>query len=91
MTATDTSKLLELRSKTDRQLLVLISHRLEAGSSAARLPGERNHAEAERAYADANSLLRFVRLDDSERSRLEVRLKQLGRALRLPIACAACF
>jgi hypothetical protein len=81
-----TSKLVELRSKTDRQLVELVTRTLEAALCLART-GE-DHARAERACDDVRRLL--PALPKADRRRIEARLAQVSEELR-PIAHAACF
>ena len=86
MIRTETSKLRALRSKTDRQLLELLSHTLDVAQDLARNPGSRDRAEE--AYADVRRLLPLVsRLD---RRALELRLDELAESISPP-AKAACF
>jgi len=69
------SKLAQLRSKTNRQLVAVIGNRLEAGSELLR---RGYFVEAEKAYEEARVLLPLV--DSSvrgERQRLEARLTRL--------------
>jgi hypothetical protein len=86
-------KLLELRSKTDRQLVALITSRLDAGLNYARLvtsPGpdvswassETFQASAARAYDEVCALLPWVSdVTRAERLRLESKLEQLRELL----------
>ena len=94
MNGSENFKLLELRSKTDRQLLELISNQLKAGMRLASQPDERLHAQAERAWSDAGVLLPLVCAAVSERRKLEYQFHLLGRMLQQsPVemrACAAC-
>ena len=82
MTGSVNFKLRELRSKTDRQLLELITHQLEAGLKKAKQPDESQHAQAERAWADAGALLPLVCAADADRRRLEFKFYLLGRLLQ---------
>jgi hypothetical protein len=87
------TKLDELRSKTDRQLVRFITSRLDVGLNYARLVGDpesdRGWASAEafqscavKAYDEARSLLPWVNdLSKAERRRLESKLQQLGELL----------
>jgi hypothetical protein len=87
------TKLLELRSKTDRQLLALITSRLDFGLTYARLvldPGsDSNWASAEafrasavRAYEEVRGLLPWLSdVTKAERGRLELKLEQLRELL----------
>jgi hypothetical protein len=81
-----TSKLVELRSKTDRQLVELVTRALEAAHCFAR-SGE-FHARAEHACEEVRRLL--PALPRGERRRAETRLAQIGELLQ-PQAHAACF
>jgi hypothetical protein len=80
------SKLVELRSKTDRQLLELITRTLEAGLCFART--EEFHGRAERACEEVRRLLPCI--PRAERRRVEARLGQIAETLH-PSAHAACF
>jgi len=87
------TKLIELRSKTDRQLVALINSRLDAGLTCARLvtdPGsdskwasaEAFQAGAIRAHDEVRALLPWVNdVTMSERRRLELKLEQLRELL----------
>jgi hypothetical protein len=81
-----TSKLVELRSKTDRQLVELVTRTLEAAQCFART--DEFHARAERACDEVRRLL--PALPRAERRRAEARLAQIGETLH-PQAAAACF
>jgi hypothetical protein len=81
-----TSKLVELRSKTDRQLVELVTRTLEAAMCFART--EEFHARAERAADEVRRLVPY--LPKSERRRVEARLAEIAETLR-PTAHAACF
>ena len=80
------SKLVELRSKTDRQLMELITRTLEAGMCFART--EEFHGRAERACQEVQRLLPWV--PRTERRRVEARLVEITETLH-PSARAACF
>jgi hypothetical protein len=80
------SKLVALRSKTDRQLMELVTRTLEAAHCFART-GE-FHGRAERACEDVRRLL--PALSRGDRRRVEARLGQIAEMLR-PSAHAACF
>ncbi len=80
------SKLVELRSKTDRQLVELITLTLAAAEYDARM--EELRGRAERACEEVKRLLPFVTRAD--RRRFEARLEQVGAVL-CPHAQAACF
>ena len=87
------TKLIELRSKTDRQLLALITSRLDAGLNYARLvtspdpevswtSSETFQASAARAYDEVCALLPWVSdVTRAERRRLESKLEQLRELL----------
>jgi len=79
-TRTESSKLFELRAKTDRQLVVFITNRLDSGL---RLAGrEAYRAEAERIYEEVSALLPWVRdITKAERRLLESKLAQLREVL----------
>lgn len=91
--ASESSKLVELRAKTDRQLVELISNRAAAGEMLARLAAEaavrQCHAKAElfevqarKNYQEAQSLLPYVRgVAKGERRDLERKLMQLRESL----------
>jgi hypothetical protein len=81
-----TSKLVELRSKTDRQLVELVTRTLEAAHCFARA-GE-FQGRAERACDEVRRLLPC--LPRAERRRAEARLAEID-ALLCPRAQAACF
>ena len=73
------SKLAQLRSKTDRQLITVISRRLDAAWDYLR---RGNYTQAEKAYAEANALLpRVDSLTQVERHHLESKLARLGETL----------
>jgi hypothetical protein len=85
------TKLDELRSKTDRQLVRFITSRLDVGLNYARLvadpeagwaSAEAFQSRAAKAYDEARSLLPWVNdLSKAERRRLESKLQQLGELL----------
>ena len=81
-----TSKLVELRSKTDRQLVELVTRTLEAAQCFARV--DEFHARADRACDEVRRLLPC--LPRGERRRAEARLAELAEMLN-PRAQAACF
>jgi len=81
-----TSKLVELRSKTDRQLVELVTRTLEAAQCFARTDEFRPRAE--RACEQVRLLLPY--LPRAERRRAEVRLAQIGEIFQ-PRAHAARF
>lgn len=95
-TRPESTKLIELRSKTDRQLVAFITNRLEAGLSYARLVAgpevDSNWASAEtfeanalKAYDEVRALLPWVHdMSKLEHRRLEVKLEQLRDLLEEP-------
>src|SRR5579863_8596564 len=79
-TGTESSRLFELRAKTDRQLVTFITNRLDSGLRLANLDGYR--CEAETAYDEVNTLLPWVNsLTKAERRLLESRLAYLRAIL----------
>jgi hypothetical protein len=87
MIRTETSKLRALRSKTDQQLLELVSRHLELARELGRDPALR--ARAEEAYEEVRRLLPLVsRLD---RRTLEPRIEEVAELLYQPAKTAACF
>lgn len=85
-TRTETSKLLELRAKTDRQLLELVARTLEAARCFA--TAEEYRARAERACDEVRRLLPLLGTPD--RRRFAGRLDEVVEMLN-PTAEAACF
>ena len=80
----DVSKLAQLRSKTNRQLVAVIGSSLNAGRDDVR---RGCYARAGKAYEEARVLLPLVdNLTPAERHRLESRLARLGEALEERIA-----
>jgi hypothetical protein len=89
----EVTKLIELRSKTDRQLVAFINSRLNAGLSYARLVAapesdsrwastEAFQAGAVKAYDEVRALLPWVKdITMAERRRLELKLEQLRELL----------
>jgi hypothetical protein len=79
------SKLAELRQKTDRQLLVVIQNELERGLTLADLAASKDsalHARAEKACEKAAALLPKINgLTTNERRQLETKFKDLRAAL----------
>lgn len=73
------SKLIELRQRTDRDLIALIDRRLDAGLHA-------DGAEAEKIYLEVAPLLLVVNTDPGLRLRLEAKLARLEEWFGL--ACA---
>ena len=80
------SKLVELRSKTDHQLVQLIARTLDAAASHAGVEGF--HGPVEKACEEVRRLIPFV--PRADRRRFEARLRELGERLH-PSARAACF
>jgi hypothetical protein len=77
---TESSKLLELRAKTDRQLVVFITNRLASGLRMACVERYRN--EADRIYIEVSALLPWVcGLTKAERWLLESKLVELRELL----------
>jgi hypothetical protein len=75
------AKLAQLRAKTDRQLIALISHQVERSLDVARSDRPEQHrAVVERSYAEARKLISQV-YNLNERLRLEARLGELRRTL----------
>jgi hypothetical protein len=94
MNGSENFKLLELRSKTDRQLFELVRNRLENGLMLAAQPDKNLRMQAERARSDAGALLPLIRAAAPQRRSLELKFHLLGRMLcESPAethACAAC-
>jgi hypothetical protein len=86
-TRQESSKLVELRSKTDRQLMELITRTLEAALCFAR--SEDFRGQAERASDEVRRLL--PALAQADRRRVEARLAKIEDRLRPRAAHAACF
>jgi len=92
-TRPESSKLVALRSKTDRQLVAFITSRLDTGLNCALLVADRgNHdnwvsaesfqVSAERAYDEVRALLPWVTdVTQTERGQLESKLEQLRELL----------
>ena len=73
------TKLAQLRLKTDRQLIAVISRTLDAGCDHAR---RGHYLQAEKAYGEVRVLLPFVdRLRSADKLQLEARLARLGETL----------
>jgi hypothetical protein len=82
------TKLSELRCKTNRQLAVLISHRLDRGLAFARVAEEDGLSwasiemvNAEQTFTEAKALMALLNSAPLEQRRLEFKLAQLGAAL----------
>jgi hypothetical protein len=85
----DSSKLAELRSKTDRQLLVLITNQLDAALRSAQHEGDL--AAAEESYCRAVRWYPLaLSLPHAERTQLERKMTQVRERLygRLHAVCA---
>lgn|SRR5579871_1297563 len=90
-TKPEASKIAELRSKTDRQLVILITSRLNHGIYCARLAGEAesgwfsaesSQSSAASAYDEVRALLPLVgEISTAERRRLEEKFEDLRRLL----------
>jgi hypothetical protein len=71
------SKLAELRSKTDRQILVLVGKQLNTAATLAELPEERGRAE--QLYVHAGQLLSLAQhAPREERCAIESRFHSVG-------------
>jgi hypothetical protein len=79
ITRPQTTQLRELRARTDRELVVWIDRRLDAGL--------RGQGDAEEIYLEIAPLLLVANADPRERSRLESKLERLSDCFE--IACAA--
>jgi hypothetical protein len=84
-TRQETSKLVELRTKTDRQLLELIGRTLEAALVFAQ---DGQYCRAERACEEVRRLLPWI--SRSDRRHFESRLAEIAD-MHHPHAHAACF
>ena len=73
------SKLMELRAKTDSQLLTVIDRNLDKGFDFAR---HALHTRARKAHQEARALLQVVNLTPAERRALESKVVRLGGMLR---------
>ena len=84
-TSKSSSKLAELRQKTDQQLLIVIQNELERGLTLADLAASKEsalYARAERAWEKAKSLLPKINgVNTDERRQLELQLKDLRATL----------
>jgi hypothetical protein len=85
-TWTESSKLLQLRAKTDRQLVEMLTRKLEVARCFART--EEYRGRAERACEEVRRLLPLV--DGAERRGFAARLDEICATLH-PVAHAACF
>lgn len=81
------TKLLELRRKTDRGLVFLVSKEIDRGvrlAERAVTPKSRLYVQAEKAYLMSKSWLLVISdLDRDERRELEFRLKEIKSVLEL--------
>ncbi len=84
-TRSESSKLVELRAKTDRQLIEIINHRLNAGLALARAVWtDSSEARAWQIYAEVRRLLPWVNnLTRADRRSFEVRLADLAALLEV--------
>lgn len=82
----ESSKLVELRSKTDRQLLELVTRTLEAARCFART--DEFHGRAQRAIDEVRRLMPL--LPRTEVRRVESRVEEIADAIN-PRAQAVCF
>jgi hypothetical protein len=96
MTTTEQARFTELRTKTDRDLAVLIDRRLRFAVSCLLLGG-RGRAEAEKVYTEASVVIPLIyRLPVLKRSQLEALRNQLRMLLKRDVtstetrAYAAC-
>jgi hypothetical protein len=84
----ESNKLAELRSKTDRQLLVLVGSKLDAALRHAQRTGD--FSRAQKSHAEAKYWLSLVKnAPQAEIRRLERKLDELNYALQ-PRPHAAC-
>ena len=84
--STQRAKLLQLRQKTDQELIRLVTNRLQSATQKARQIVDGNvevhSAGAEKAHADAAALVGVISsASEGERTRLENELKELRRLL----------
>ena len=82
---TSQAKLMELRRKTDRDLLILVHRELERGLALADVATTKRsplYGQAERAYTTVKALMpRIAGWTESERRELEGTLRELRAAL----------
>ena len=75
----ENSKLATLRLKTDRQLVVFIQKRLDAGTEFAQMEGRESHAQAQQIHIEVRELLPLVAgLSRAKRQLIETKLERLG-------------
>jgi lipopolysaccharide export system protein LptA len=84
--STQRAKLLQLRQKTDQELIRLVTNRLQSATQKARQIVDGNvevsSASAEKAHADTAALVSVISsASEGERIRLENELKELRRLL----------
>ena len=83
--SSNTQKLRIIRSRTDRDLLVLVQHELDRGCNLVNLATSRNSAlfaQAEKAHDSAAALLREISgLTDNDRQHLESQVNALRSRL----------
>jgi hypothetical protein len=76
-----TQKLVSIHRKTDQDLLVLANRELDRGVALMNLAATRNSqyfAQAEKSYGTATALLsKIASISDTDRTRIELRLKEL--------------
>ena len=86
-TLVDFSKLAELRDRTDRDLVRILTAELERSLAMANVAATKHsvfRAQAEAVYSRAKALLpKICRLTGDEQAELEAKLKELGMALDL--------
>jgi hypothetical protein len=87
------AKLAELRAKTDIELVRYVNNELSHGARFASQSNPQSHSRAEEAYSEIARLLPVVHgLDESERRRLEAKLKRLRAMLdRVPALTRAAY
>jgi hypothetical protein len=81
---TSTSKLIELRSKTDRELSLVVQREVERGLVLASMAATRRsplHIKADNIYSKMKALLPALNGDQGGRSHLESKLAELRAAL----------
>jgi hypothetical protein len=85
---TKQSKLVQLRRKTDRDLLILVRRELDRGQVLADVAATRQsplYSESERAHRMTKALLPgIIGVTENERRELEGKLKELQTALEKP-------
>jgi hypothetical protein len=87
MNGLEEQKLIELRGKTDRQLIALISNEIDRGLESVRRHSD--YAGGERVYREVSTLLPVAYgASRAERRRLERELAELGELVNGVGACA---